>query len=859
MGRRLLASLTATAALAAAGASVAQVAPPSGLDVPLAFWVSASHPLGLPVGATNGISWGDYDLDGYPDLFACASGNLWRNVGGTDWELAQNVLGLLPPATIRYGGSFGDFDADGRPDLALEPRAVMSGDTCFRLLRNVGGAAPFTDVTPLALVAPLCGANGETFGWVDADGDGRLDGFLPVYPAWGSLPSIGNAFLRNLGPVGINGGFLLDEQTVAAGLDNVPPDSARPEGAQFCDVDRDGDADLYAGGFLYQNNSTPGVPSFAALPPASSGIALTTHLDEGAMLLDYDMDGDDDLFVAYEEDAIGVRLWESRGDGRFFAAEGGIIDLPLLGAGLGLSAEDWDNDGDIDFTTRHIFRRNQLVETGQRHYTVAFHGIPGSYISSATPAWADWDRDGDLDCAIGNYLANGSFWVNTLYDAATPADQRRSVRVRVERGLGGSGAAIADEFGAAVELTVEGDAAGLRRRKFVASGHGYLNQNAYELTFGLPADPAPADSATDLRFDIAVTFAGPADSGLRRVDRWVNPALGDIDLAQLADHLIIVRRGGDAIVDGQFTPGQPFHPALLTATTGGPPLPTAAAPLAPPEDAPTADRFVGASLSVPASGHPLRVREIALDGQLDAPVGCGTAPFNIALWDVTTSFPAIVPGGAIAAVTSPRNDRTFVPVDLALLPGHDYRLVARVTRLRTTVEPGASTLAGLTVRGGLNFRDTSPCSGGSLVSAPTQPQKSYLSIRYAPVLTTDWTSLGSGLVGSGGTPSLTGAGELAIGQTVTLTLNRALPLGGAFLVIGTQALLAPLKGGVLVPLPDVVAGPLPVDALGTLLVTGVLPLALPPRFPIYFQAWIPDAAAVKGYAASNGLVGTPEF
>ena len=161
----------------------------------------------------------------------------------------------------------------------------------------------------------------------------------------------------------------------------------------------------------------------------ASGIGNAKDMDEGAAFLDYDLDGDMDLFVVYVEAALGARIWESRGDGTFFAAEASVIDAPFLGVGLGLSAEDWDADGDIDFSTRHVFRRNRLLEAGTRKFTLGLTPIPNSYTTSATPAWGDWDRDGDLDLALGNYLFHGSFWTNTSWDADAGASERRDVRV----------------------------------------------------------------------------------------------------------------------------------------------------------------------------------------------------------------------------------------------------------------------------------------------------------------------------------------------------------------------------------------------------------------------------------------------
>ena len=121
---------------------------------------------------------------------------------------------------------------------------------------------------------------------------------------------------------------MFDEVSAAAKVTVPPPDNARPEGAQFCDVDGDGDPDLYSNGALYQNVSAPGAPLFVPLPTTSSGIGYPTVMDEGTAFFDYDLDGDFDLFVAYADPAFGAKLFENRGDGTFDEGEAGIITRP---------------------------------------------------------------------------------------------------------------------------------------------------------------------------------------------------------------------------------------------------------------------------------------------------------------------------------------------------------------------------------------------------------------------------------------------------------------------------------------------------------------------------------------------------
>ena len=78
----------------------------------------------------------------------------------------------------------------------------------------------------------------------------------------------------------------------------------------------------------------------------------------------------------------------------------------------------------------------------------------------------------------------------------------------------------------------------------------------------------------------------------------------------------------------------------------------------------------------------------------------------------------------------------------------------------------------------------------------------------------------------------------------------------AHLVVGLTPLDAPFKGGVLVPEPDLLVFGLPLDATGSLLVSGAFPPDLPAGIDLYVQMWIEDGGAVHGLSASNALLAT---
>lgn len=119
-----------------------------------------------------------------------------------------------------------------------------------------------------------------------------------------------------------------------------------------------------------------------------------------------------------------------------------------------------------------------------------------------------------------------------------------------------------------------------------------------------------------------------------------------------------------------------------------------------------------------------------------------------------------------------------------------------------------------------------------------------------------WTDLGHGLPGTAGAPSLTGTGSLIGGQPVSLILVNAAPSAPAWLIAGFTQLLAPFKGGVLVPNPDMFFGNLAVTGAGDLTLASTWPPGLPSGTSTYWQYWISDTGGPAGFAASNGLSST---
>jgi hypothetical protein len=828
--------------------------PATAQDLKVSLWRNSNWPNGLDIDRSGGISFGDLDADGWVDFFGARSGELWHNLGGQDWEVYQNLL----PLQGRYGSAIGDFNMDGYPDIATETRGTFIEGV--QVLRNTGTLPGFINVMRPGVVDEVPWGNCETNLWADVDFDGDPDLFVPVYPSWvPMIGSPGNFFLQNMGPTGPGGEHRFLELSREVGLDNIPG-TDRPEGAEFCDVDGDGDLDLYCNGTIYQNRSTFGAPMFMPLDTPASGIPGRSTTDEGIFFFDYDLDGDFDLLISWCADLM-IRILESNGDGTFFLTKKNVIDMNGGKYCLGVSHADWDNDGDIDISTQQVFRRNMFVETGQRKFIVATHPIPAGNLTNTVNSWADWDKDGDLDLGIGAFGAlRGFFYDNTLYDETTPADQRRFVRVNVVMDAAGVPFGLANEYGAAVEITVEGDGTGYRRRQLVTSAGGYINQNEYALHFALPADPVPADPDQDLHFSIAVDLPSDPSVGFRRIDRHVNPRLARIPLAHLVDREITIYRSGKVVVDGCVFPPHPSAQSILVTTTDGLARTTNSIPLTPPTSAPGSDWYVGLAFDTAPGNQPLRVQEVILDGRVGpgAPT-CGVGKAEIVFWDVSDpANPFIVPGGTFDVERRIRNDRNAYPVSVSLPAGRRYRAVARVDELRATPIKAPIVNGSVTVRGGLSFSDATPCNGVAVVNAVRDRKQTYLSLRFADDPGALWVDLDYALPGKGGPSSLQGTGVIAPGSQLTLSLTGAPANISTTLVVGLRAECRSMAGGLRVPSSDSVTT-IQTDASGAWQTTITVPATALPGSSLYSQVWFLEDGTPAGRAASNAISATVPY
>ena len=462
----------------------------------------------LPETMGSGVTFLDADGDGWQDLFFVQSKNwpsqkarpsypaLYRNNRDGTFADITRASGLAVE-TYGMGAAAADYDNDGDTDIYLTALGPN------RLYRNAGGGR-FEDVTSRAGVGdPGFSASAA---WLDYDRDGRLDLFVTNYVEW----SI--------------------ESDRFCSLDGKSKSYCTPE--------------AYKGQSptLYRNrgdgtfeNVTKGARIY---DPANKML--------GVALIDYDSDGDVDLFGA--NDTQPNRLYRNNGDGTFadvaLAAGVAFNDAGVARAGMGVDAADYDGSGRESLVIGNF--SNELIALYANQGNGLFvDEAPRSAIGRAsqlTLTFACFFFDFDLDGLPDIFAANGHvaddinavqknisyaqpphLFRNTgggkfevVSGSVGPAFTQPAVArgaaygdydqdgdldlvittnngpARLLRNDGGpnravritmrGGASNRDGVGAKVRVMMDGGAA---RRAMVKTGSSYLSQSELPLTFGL--------------------------------------------------------------------------------------------------------------------------------------------------------------------------------------------------------------------------------------------------------------------------------------------------------------------------------------------------------------------------------------
>ena len=288
----------------------------------------------------------DLDNDGDSDLLVLNEGAniLYRNVGNGTFVDVTAASGLLAGnVKACYGAAVADYDLDGDLDVYLSnwhfTNHVLSAN---ELWRNDGGLT-FVDVTGTALV----GDDRETLVsiWHDLDVDGDPD-----------LISVNEFEPDRVFENDGDGTFSLVTYDWLAPSSNV--DAGLGMGVHIADVDLDGLQDIYVTNFWKNNlymNDGDGTWTDRAVETGSSGPTQISWIGWGVEMFDAELDGDLDIYVVNGHMSNGTPndLYINDGTGNFVvAANGGGASHGYISRGAVLADFDLDGDQDI-FVVNH--------------------------------------------------------------------------------------------------------------------------------------------------------------------------------------------------------------------------------------------------------------------------------------------------------------------------------------------------------------------------------------------------------------------------------------------------------------------------------------------------------------------------
>jgi hypothetical protein len=356
------------------------------------------------VGWANGVCIGDYNNDGYEDLFCTYFGQniLYRNLGNGTFRDVTKEAGLWNPE-VRWGAgcSFLDYNRDGHLDLFVAnylkfdfehvpkpgagancnwkgipvecgPRGMPFGR--HSLYRN-NGDGTFTDVS----VESGIGKNWPSYGMTVVTADLNEDGWPDIYIACDSTPSL--LFINQH-----DGTF--KEEGVERGV-ALSSDGSEEAGMGIGvgDYDLDGHLDLYKTHFaedtdvLYHNDGSGNFDDRTL--QAKLGVE-TRFASWGAGILDLDNDGWPDIFFVTGSVYPGVEkqlpanpnkspriLFRNLGNGTFeeIANAGPGVTTPHSSRGCAFG--DFDNDGDLDILILNMNETPSLLRNdlkGKHHW-----------------------------------------------------------------------------------------------------------------------------------------------------------------------------------------------------------------------------------------------------------------------------------------------------------------------------------------------------------------------------------------------------------------------------------------------------------------------------------------------------------
>ncbi len=315
----------------------------------------------------SGCAFIDYDNDGWMDIYLVNSGPcdfytpprplrnaLYRNNrDGTFTDVTEKAG--VPGNAYGMGVAVGDYDADGFPDLYVTqyPHSI---------LYHNNGDGTFTDVTAKAGVAAPGWSTSAA--WFDYDNDGRLDLFVCQYVKLDTSIWCGNKLtgerwycrptVYKPTPSWLfhnNGDGTFTDVSMETG---IAQSLGKALGVVAADINNDGWMDLFVGNdtepnFLWANRGKGRFEEIGAFSGVGYNAFGLARSGMGVDAADYDQDGWIDLFISVVDREM-FALYRNEGNEIFtdVAPAYGIASLTFLRAGMAVKFFDYDNDGNPD-------------------------------------------------------------------------------------------------------------------------------------------------------------------------------------------------------------------------------------------------------------------------------------------------------------------------------------------------------------------------------------------------------------------------------------------------------------------------------------------------------------------------------
>jgi enediyne biosynthesis protein E4 len=475
-----------------------------------------------------GVAWIDYNQDGFMDAFFVNSGDtpyfhpaeppqpaLYRNNGDGTFTDVTAASKIRADGTVFMGVAVGDYDNDGYPDI------YMTGYRHSELLHN-NGDGTFTDVTTAAGVGDD-GEWGTAAGWFDYDGDGKLDLLVtnyvqfdadhpvacgenePGYRAYCHPDSFHGASMRLYHN---NGDGTFTDVTEKAGLVNTDGKSLA---VVLADLNGDGWPDIFIANdtqrnFVYINNGNGTFRDASYTSGAGFSEEGRPEAGMSADAADLRNNGMFDLYVSHLDFELN-RLYRNNGNAIFAddTIASGIGRSNMLESSFGARFFDFDNDGwrDLLMTNGHILdnialyhpqvkyaeERRLYRNTGEGHFVDATNTQGADFRAPRVGrglAVGDYDNDGWLDFLVNNNGEEAQLFHNSGQMTQAGAAPSGSGSVGKNHWLGvhlvGT-KSNRDAVGARLKITA-GDFSSYDQEK---GGMSYMSAQDLRIYFGLGA------------------------------------------------------------------------------------------------------------------------------------------------------------------------------------------------------------------------------------------------------------------------------------------------------------------------------------------------------------------------------------